>query len=444
MEIQNALILLTKIAGVSPVTRKSGINLEKWVAKIKSDQREDLKVLATGVAAALAARKELAKSVDGRLERTESASLKSDSGHAKLKPVPLVNGSDGQASMPSASVQAGMFKPIEVFSSSCWQVRAPVKRSLPSGSLSKQSRSDIGKDDSKAGKSTVSSLALASGNSLPTSVKGSNPFAKPLDTHGSEPKIESGAAKSSDLRVSTMKDDSIGNADVQRPPSSRPVHSPMHDNSTTASKSGDKPRKRASPAEGLDRLNKHRKGEIDSRDLEADVRFPDREIEHLDRSKDKESERHERDYREKFEKSLGDDNMMEKSRDWSLERYGRERSVERSSDKGSDKLTKKTKDERNRDDRTKLRYNETSTEKSHIDERFHGQNFPPPPPLPPHVVPQSVMGRRDEDANRRFGNARHSQKLSPRHEERERRRSKVNNFITLEDAKRRREEDFRE
>ncbi|KAI8538567.1 hypothetical protein RHMOL_Rhmol09G0114100 [Rhododendron molle] len=113
--------------------------------------------------------------------------------------------------------------------------------------------------------------------SLPTSVKGSNPFAKPLDTQGSEPKIESGAAKSSDLRVSTMKDDSIGNADVQRPPSLRPVHSPRHDNSKTASKSGDQPRKRASPAEDLDRLNERRKGETNSRDLEADVRFPDRE-----------------------------------------------------------------------------------------------------------------------------------------------------------------------
>ncbi|XP_073105253.1 THO complex subunit 2 isoform X4 [Elaeis guineensis] len=57
MEIRNALIVLTKISSVFPVTRKSGINLEKRVAKIKGDEREDLKVLATGVAAALAARK---------------------------------------------------------------------------------------------------------------------------------------------------------------------------------------------------------------------------------------------------------------------------------------------------------------------------------------------------------------------------------------------------
>ena len=77
--------MLTKISSVFPVTRKTGINLEKrvnysssffltvtrfarirlrtisfyfaQVAKIKSDEREDLKVLATGVGAALAARK---------------------------------------------------------------------------------------------------------------------------------------------------------------------------------------------------------------------------------------------------------------------------------------------------------------------------------------------------------------------------------------------------
>ncbi|CAB4273698.1 unnamed protein product [Prunus armeniaca] len=57
MEIRNALILLSKISSVFPVTRKTGVNLEKRVSKIKADEREDLKVLATGVAAALAARK---------------------------------------------------------------------------------------------------------------------------------------------------------------------------------------------------------------------------------------------------------------------------------------------------------------------------------------------------------------------------------------------------
>ncbi|KAL7181123.1 hypothetical protein ACSBR1_040061 [Camellia fascicularis] len=593
MEIRNALIMLTKISSVFPVTRKSGINLEKRVAKIKSDEREDLKVLATGVAAALAARKpswvtdddfgmgflELkpapslaskslggssvqnvpqseptggrvfatgtqhpdsgnavkdqilrTKPADGRLERTESASLKPDLGHVKLKGGSLLNGSDAQASMPSAAVHAGTSKSIEnqkqmdestnrildenvpkVVSktSAESQVRGPVKRPLLAGSLSKQPKQDLGKDDSKSGKSVgrmsgppsnsdrdlshplegrqggtanISSAGSANGNVLPTSTKGTTPSTKSLDIHGSEPKVESGAVKASDLRISAVKDDSAEVSDIQRAPSSRPVHSPRHDNSVTASKSVDKPQKRASPAEDLDRLNKRRKGEADSRDLEGEVRFSDRERsidprladkhfpvdvdksgsdeqiisratdKPLDRSKDKGTERHDRDYRERLdrsEKSRGDDIIMEKSRDRSMERYGRERSVERGQDRGSDRsfdrLADKAKDERIRDDRSKLRYNETSAEKSHVDDRFHGQNLPPPPPLPPHMVPQSVnAGRRDEDADRRFGTARHTQRLSPRHEDRERRRSEENTFVSQDDAKRRREDDFRD
>ncbi|XP_057478199.1 THO complex subunit 2 isoform X1 [Actinidia eriantha] len=588
MEIRNALLLLTKISSVFPVTRKSGINLEKRVAKIKSDEREDLKVLATGVAAALAARKPswiteeefgmgylelkpapslaskslasnlvsvqngsginvqsepaggrvvgtgdqmlITKTADGRVDRTESASLKSETGHVKLKGSSLVNGSDGQASLPSASVQAGASKSIEnqklmgdatnqTFdedvtkvgskTSTESEVRASVKRSLPAGSVSKQPRQDLSKDDNKSGKAVgrtsgsfstierdlvhplegrlggtanVSSPGAATGSTLPTSVKSSTQSAKSLDIHSGEPKVESVVAKSSDLRASAIKDDSTDVSDVQRPPSSRPVHSPRTDNSIIASKSGDKPHKRASPAEEPDRLNKRRKGETDSRDLDGDVRFSDRERsidprladkhlpvdldklasdeqtvnrltdKHLDRSKDKGTERYDRDYRERLErpeKSRADDNMLEKSRDRSMERHGRERSVEkgqdRGSDRGFDRLTEKSKDERNRDDRSKVRYNETSTEKSHVDDRFHGQNLPPPPPLPPHMVPQSVnAGRRDDDADRRFGTARHSQRLSPRHEERERRRSEENAFVSQDDAKRRREEDFRD
>ncbi|XP_052205277.1 THO complex subunit 2 isoform X2 [Diospyros lotus] len=565
MEIRNALIMLTKISGVFPVTRKSGINLEKRVTKIKSDEREDLKVLATGVAAALAARKpswvseeefgmgylelKLApslpskplagtqhsdtgtaikdqisrtKPVDGRLERTESAALKSDQGHAKPKGLSLINGSDAQ---PSAA-QAGTSKSIENYkqmddtinqtlddsvtkvgtkASAESEARAPVKRSLPSGSLSKQ----IGKDDSKSVKAVGRTLGLSStsdrdpthllegrqggtanvlssgshnGNMNPNLVKGSTPATKLFDIHGSEPKAGSGAAKSSDLRVSASKDDNTEVPDIQKPLSSRPVHSPRHDNSAAASKSSDKQQKRASPAEEPDRLNKRRKGEIDSRDLEGEVRASEKERsldprlvdkhfpvdleksgsedqitnramdKPLDRSRDKGSERHDRDHRERLEvpdKSRGDDVILEKSRDRSMERYGRERSVERGqdrvSDRGFDRLAEKAKDDRIRDDRTKMRYSEASTEKSHLEDRFHGQNLPPPPPLPPHMVPQSVnAARRDEDADRRFGSTRHSQRLSPRHEERERRRSEESTFLSQDDAKRRREEDFRD
>ena len=117
---------------------------------------------------------------------------------------------------------------------------------------------------------------------------------------------------------------------------------------------------------------------------------------------------------------------------------------ERGSDRSFNRLPEKAKDERNKDDRNKLRYNDASVEKSHGDDRFHGQSLPPPPPLPPNVVPQSVgAGRRDEDVDRRYGATRHSQRLSPRHEEKERRRSEET-VVSQDDAKRRKEDDFRD
>lgn len=49
-----------------------------------------------------------------------------------------------------------------------------------------------------------------------------------------------------------------------------------------------------------------------------------------------------------------------------------------------------------------------------------------------------------EDPERRAGGTRHSQKLSPRHDERERRRSEENSSVSVDDAKRRRDDDFRD
>ena len=296
-----------------------------------------------------------------------------------------------------------------------------------------------------------------------------------LDFHGSETKPDTSSSKSADLRLSAVKDD--GNEASDRAPSSRSIHSPRHDNSVTI-KSGDKQQKRTSPAEEPERVNKRRKGDTEVRDFEGEARFSDRErsmdprlvdkshaVDHdksgadeqgiiratdkpSDRLKDKGSERYDRDHRERLErpdKTRGDE-IAEKSRDRSMERHGRERSVERVQERGTersfDRLPDKVKDERNKDDRGKMRYSETSVEKSHVDDRFHGQSLPPPPPLPPHMVPQSVTAsRRDEDADRRFGTARHGQRLSPRHEEKERRRSEE---ISQDDVKRRREDDFRE
>ncbi|XVF43449.1 hypothetical protein PTKIN_Ptkin02bG0040900 [Pterospermum kingtungense] len=544
MEIRNALIMLTKISGVFPVTRKSGINLEKRVAKIKSDEREDLKVLATGVAAALAARKSswvtdeefgmgylelkpapslASKSVagntipvqngssvntymgeaaggrtvsigtqqsdlssvkdqiprtksDGRLERPENVPL----GKSDLKTKgsgTSANGSDAVSSVPLATSQSGTVKSHEnqkqldessnkpdehaskvpAKNATELELKASTKRSVPAGSLTKNQKQDPGKDDGKSGKAVGrTSVASVSDRDVPSHTEGR----------------QSGSTNVSSATTSNGKDDVSEVPDASRP-SSRVVHSPRHDSSAAASKSSDKLQKRTSPAEESDRLSKRRKGDVELKDLDGDIRLSDRERsadprsadfdksgsddltnyraadKPLDRLKDKGSERHDRDYRERLErpeKSRADDILTEKSRDRSLERYGRERSVERSSDRNLDRLGDKAKDERSKDERSKLRYADTSTEKSHVDDRFHGQSLPPPPPLPPHIVPQSVnaTGRRDDDPDRRFGSSRHSQRLSPRHDEKERRRSEENSLVSQDDEKRRREDDFRE
>ncbi|XP_044488002.1 THO complex subunit 2 isoform X2 [Mangifera indica] len=563
MEIRNALIMLTKISAVFPVTRKSGINLEKRVAKIKSDEREDLKVLATGVAAALAARKpswvtdeefgmgylELkpaaslaskslsgnvmavqngshsdlgsgktvtavtqhlesgssvkdptsrTKPTDGRLEKTESVTLgKSDPGHQKLKGSSMANGSDIHSSM-SAPAQGGTSRSVEnqkqvdesvnrtldenmakvaTKNSADSESKASVKRSLPAGSLNKATKQDIMKDD-KSGKavsrnsvSSISDRDLLSHASDGKQVGTTNVSSSRSEMHAVDSKADSGVVKSSEIRFSGGKNDSNEVSDAPRASSSRIVHSPRHDNSAAVSKSSDKLQKRNSPAEDPDRPSKRYKGDSEPRDVDIEVKLSDRERSQdprfvdlektgtdepnmyrsvdkpLDRSKDKGYDRYDRDHRERVDrpdKSRGDDVIAEKPRDRSMERYGRERSVERGQDRGSDRSFDKVKDDRNKDDRSKLRYSDSSSEKSY-DDRFHGQNLPPPPPLPPHMIPQSVnTGRRDEDADRRFGNTRHSQRLSPRHDEKERRRSEENNLVSQDDTKRRREDEFRE
>ncbi|CAN1296054.1 THO complex subunit 2 [Linum perenne] len=558
MEIRNALILLTKISSVFPVTKRSGINIEKRVTRIRNDEREDLKVLATGVAAALASRKpswvsdeefgmgylELkppaaSKSLSGNAAPIQSSSVinasqnelgsgkvqttathygdsgnssreqmsrgngrldsKSDVGHKKVKGNSSANGSDGQLSALPVGAQDGGSRSaanqkhteqlgnreldetttrLAQRSSVESEPKGAAKRT-PSGSV-KTLKQDPTKDDGKSSKAvgrTSASDREVSGLVVLTSAVASNgsavskatPSARTSDAHHNELKSDGGASKSA------VKDNASEIADVQKL-SARLGHSPRNEASISTSRSTDKLLKRASPVEEPDRLGKRRRGDAESKDLEGEARFSDRDkaidnrpvdLDKMgnddqnlhrmsdkpsERSKDKVNDRYERDYRERLDrpdKSVRDDShsLAERQRDRSMERY-RERSLERGQERGADRgherLSEKAKDERNKDDRNKSRYNDSSADKSH-DDRFRGQSLPPPPPLPPHVVPQSVAAsKKDDDTDRRTGTTRHGQRLSPRNDEKERRRSEENSTVSPDDAKRRREDDFRE
>ncbi|CAM6089899.1 unnamed protein product [Calypogeia fissa] len=119
MEIRNALTVLTKLSSVFPVMKKSGANLERRVNKIRADEREDLRVLAIGVAAALATRKNSWVTDEefamGYIDLKPPAS--------PAKPVPLVNSSGPQSSavvpemspLPGPATAVG--PPVETVSS---------------------------------------------------------------------------------------------------------------------------------------------------------------------------------------------------------------------------------------------------------------------------------------------------------------------------------------
>jgi THO complex subunit 2 len=514
MEIRNALIMLTKISGVFPVTRKTGINLEKRVAKIKNDEREDLKVLATGVGAALSARKphwvtdeefsmgflELkappvhtpkhASSQNGLLVgvsqgeptgeratvnqqpesgglgkdqmlktkpldgRTESIPSKSDQGHLKSKGG---NPLDSQPSISKKSMEQketdetprisdeNPVKPASKYSEA--ELKASSKRGA---SVNKSAKQDFGKDDGKSGKAIGrTSTADKDLNYLESRQSG---LTKALSSTAANGSIATGSSK--------VKDDGAEALDAQKQ-SSRTVHSPRHE-IVTSVRSSDRLQKRANAVEDSERISKRRKGDAEHKEHDSEPRSSDRDrsVEarldlnktvtddqsthrDQDRSKDKGYERQDRDHRERVDRSdkpRGDD--VEKARDKSLERHGRERSVEKGLDKGTTRSYDRNKDERNKDDRSKLRHSEASLEKSHPDDHFHSQGLPPPPPLPPNIIPHSMAAK--EDLERRAGGARHSQRLSPRHEEREKRRSEENLSVSVDDAKRRRDDDIRD
>ncbi|VAH83532.1 unnamed protein product [Triticum turgidum subsp. durum] len=516
MEIRNALIVLTKITSIFPVIRKSGINIEKRVAKLKGDEREDLKVLATGVAAALAARKSSwlseeefgmghldlkpvpakpipgnqsadpstakdrslrAKSSEGRHERSENA-MKPDAQYNK-KNASTANGSDSQ--MQSSSAQGkvsgparGADEPPKLLSDEGVKVlkpaaesetRAPQKRDAHNAA--KVSKHDLVKEDAKPGKITsrvlnqevstipadrevlsqpadggldtnpTSSLGGTNGNvhPAPRKVSASSQRSTVLAAHNDATAIPTGEGESIELVDSTVK------------------------------------RQRKSvPVEEQERTGKRRKGEIEGRDDDLTEHHTDKEkrmdlrsvdkfhsVDHergnneeqnlirTEKLKEKFDEKYDRDHREKTdrtERRRGED-VIEKPTDRSLER--REHSIERMQDRGTDRVPEKGREDRNKE-RSKIKHAEPSIDRAHTsDERFRGQSLPPPPPLPTSFVPQSVAAnRRDEDGDRRGGSTRHTQRLSPRHDEKERWHVEENAPLLQDDGKHRREEDLRD
>nr|CAB3479237.1 unnamed protein product [Digitaria exilis] len=515
MEIRNALIVLTKISSVFPVIRKSGVNLEKRVAKLKGDEREDLKVLATGVAAALAARKSSwlseeefgmghidlkpatsrtvtgnqssdpstakehnlrAKSIENRHERSEGA-MKPDV--QQKKSTVSANGSDSQ--IPSSFVQgksSGIARVVdeppktasdegvrvsvkptsesEVCRSFIQQTRVPQKRAAHN--TGKVLKHDVAKEDSKGGKS-------ASRN---------------VNQQASTVPVDREASQAADTVQDTNSPGSNGNL----PPTSRKVSSSQRNamsvthngaanpsgESTDLNDSTVRQQKRSAPAEEQDRSSKRRKGETEPRDSDVNEHHIDKEksldsravdkfrsVDHeksandeqnlsrAEKIKEKFDDKYDRDPREKLdraERRRGED-AIDRSTDRLSER--RERSIERMQERLTDKAPEKGRDDRNKDERSKGKYAEASVDRTHsTDERFRGQSLPPPPPLPTSFVPQSVgSNRREEDADRRGGSARHIQRSSPRRDEKEKRQSEENASFQ-DDGKHRREEDLRD
>uniref|UniRef100_A0A0D9V9I6 THO complex subunit 2 n=1 Tax=Leersia perrieri TaxID=77586 RepID=A0A0D9V9I6_9ORYZ len=475
MEIRNALIVLTKISSIFPVIRKSGVNLEKRVAKLKGDEREDLKVLATGVAAALASRKsswlseeefgmgllELkqgpaknvpgnqstdpltaknqsvrAKSIEGRHERSEGV-MRPDA--QQKKNVLSANGSDNQ--IPSSSAQGkgvirGSDEPPKLISDEGVKVSKPTAESetrVPQKRVAhnpgKVSKHDI-KEETKSGKSTSRGLTQQ-GSSVPV-----------------------------DKEVLSQAADGMQDTTTNSLPAS-------NGNSHTAPRK----QKRYVPAEEQDRGTKRKKGESEGRDGDftehtdkdknSDSRLVDklRPTDHekstseeqilsrSEKSKEKVDDKYDRDHREKADRTdrrRGED-MIERPTDKSLEK--RERSIERMQERGgTDRAADKGREDRNKEDRNKVKHAEPSTDRAHpSDERFRGQSLPPPPPLPASFVPQSFgANRRDEDTDRRGGNTRHNQRSSPRRDDKEKWHSEDNAASLQDDGKHRRDEDIRD
>ncbi|VAH85576.1 unnamed protein product [Triticum turgidum subsp. durum] len=476
MEIRNALIVLTKITSIFPVMRKSGINIEKRVAKLKGDEREDLKVLATGVAAALAARKSSWVSEE-----------EFGMGHLDLKPVPAIPIAGNQYADPSTAkdhsvraksvegkgsgVARGVDEPLKLLSDDGVKVlkptaepetRAAQKRAVQNAA--KVSKHDVVKEDAKPGRSTSRGLNQQT-SAIPVDREVLSQAADGvLDTNPTSPLVgTNGNIHPAPRKVSASSQRSTVLA----------AHSGGTANPTGEGESADlidstvKQQKRSVPVEEQERTGKRRKGEIEGRDGDLTEHHTDKEkkldsrsvdksrsVDHergaseeqnlirAEKLKEKFDDKYDRDHREKADRSerrRGED-VVERPTDRSLER--RERSIE----KMQDRVPEKGREDRNKEERNKIKHEPIAIDRAHTsDERFRGQSLPPPPPLPTSFVPQSVAAnRRDEDSDRRGSSTRHTQRSSPRRDEKERWHLEENAPLSQDDGKHRREEDLRD
>ncbi|KAJ4810092.1 THO complex subunit 2 [Rhynchospora pubera] len=352
MEIRNALIVLTKISSVFPVMRKSGLNIEKRVAKIKGDEREDLKVLATGVAAALASHK---------------SSWVSDEefgmGHLETKP----------AASPAKAPPPGNNNHIAVDS-----VSNPPKEH----NTRHKSTTDAKNERSNGAASRLPDEHPKAQSEEPSS-RTSRP---PADSEtralhkqrgapsilGKPPKLEDGkSGKISESGPDSIPTTATNGKSSQRgtSTSNATVHVSKVESGTVARTSHEHIQKRAVQNDEQERVAKRRKGEERERETESD-KDREKERENDRSSRDRADDRHEKEQRDREKQR-----ERERERERSMERRDRDRSLERGG-----------KDERER------------------------EKLPPPPPLPPSFVPQSVSRHsvererereKDDDVNKR-------------------------------------------